>query len=188
MYIYIYIYIYIYMKLLIHAQMIFGRIYSQNSSSGCLWEGELRHRNGGSFYSMLSFVSFACIHGLKNNRLLILLSEAQRGGSLAHSHPLVTISLWVTVVLMSTGLAVRLGLGQAQLLAREEEWGGWCGTGLVQRSGNPQIHRNQNRAFELPVMLKTFGWLGQITGPFPSVWLLLFLTPRGASVRTGLVT
>lgn len=136
---------------------------------------------------MQSFVSFAYIPGLKNDRLLILLSEAQRGGSLGYSHPLLTVSLWVTVVLMSTGLAVRLGLGQAQLLAREEEWQGG-GTGLVQRSGNPQIHRNQNRAFELPVMLKTFGWLGQITGPFPSVWLLLFLTPRGASVRTGLVT
>lgn len=75
------------MKLLIHAQMIFGRIYSQNSNSGCLWEGELRHRSGGSFYSMLSFVSFACIPGLKNDRLLILLSEAQGGGSLGHSHP-----------------------------------------------------------------------------------------------------
>ena len=31
----------------------------------------------------------------------------------------------------------------------------------------------------MPVILKTFGWLSQITGPFPSVWLLLFLTPRG---------
>lgn len=73
---------------------------------------------------MLSFVSFACIPGLKDDRLLILLSEAQRGGSLGHSHALV--SLLVTIVLMSTGLAVRLSLGQAQLLAREEDWGvGW---------------------------------------------------------------
>ena len=87
---------------------------------------------------MLSFVSLACIPGLKNDRLLVLLSEAQRGGSLGHSHPLVTVSLRVAVVLMSTGLAVRLGLGQAQLLAREEEWGGYGTGSKVWEPPNPQ--------------------------------------------------
>lgn len=112
----------------------------------------------GGFYSMLSLVSFACIPGLKDDRLLILLSEAQRPSSLGHSHSLVTVSLLVTMVLMSTGLAMRPSLGQARLPAREEDGGGrGAGTGLAQRSGNPHIHRNQNRAFELPVILKTFG-------------------------------
>lgn len=94
---------------------------------------------------MLSLVSFACIPGLKDDRLLILLSEAQRPSSLGHSHPLVTVSLLVTMVLMSTGLAMRPSLGQARLPAREEDGGGrGAGTGLAQRSGNPHIHRNQN--------------------------------------------
>ena len=51
------------MKLLVHAQMIFGRIYSQNGNGGCPWEGELsdaylRCRSGGGFllYALFSVI------------------------------------------------------------------------------------------------------------------------------------
>lgn len=101
--------------------------------------------------------SVICMYSWQDDRLLILLSEAQGtllSGPLSQAeHDL----LLVTMVLMSTGLAMRLSLGQARLPARGEDGGGGAGTGLAQRSGNPHIHRNQNRAFELPVIVKTFG-------------------------------
>ena len=60
-YIYICVCVCVCVKLLIHAQMIFGRIYSQNGNSGCLWEGELsdaylRYRSGGEFFTLCSLL------------------------------------------------------------------------------------------------------------------------------------
>lgn len=56
-----------------------------------------------------------------------------------------TVSVRVTVVLLSTGLAVRLGLGQAQLLAREAELGGYRTGSKVWEPPNPQESKQSIR-------------------------------------------